>query len=96
VLIPLIWGFHQEQPPFLDETGISGNIDLTLDCILSNWKELKHELNRNGLDLVPGKAMMKVIIIRDNYQSSKITCSSSNEQPEDSNENSIRNDLKLR
>ncbi len=64
-LISQIWPYHQLEPPILDETGISQNIDLTLDCLMTDWKDLIRELNQHGLNLMPSKAMVKVIVIRD-------------------------------
>ncbi len=69
-LINLIWDYHYNEPPILDKTEILGNIDLTLDCIMTDWSDLKNALNRQGLDLVPGKAVMKVIVIRDSLSGS--------------------------
>jgi hypothetical protein len=64
-LIAIIWPYHQSEPPILDKTAIAGNIDLTMSCIMSNWQDVEAELNRHGLNLVPGKALMNVIVIRD-------------------------------
>jgi len=65
-----------KQPPFIDETGITEKIDYVYDGRLlkeindnrrtSNTFELYRSLLKKvGLDLVPGKKMMKVVVIRD-------------------------------
>lgn len=51
--------------PYLDETGISGNIDITFDALLTDLDQVVAELRKNGLDLVRGKKKMRVIVIRD-------------------------------
>jgi len=50
---------------YLDETGISGNIDITLDCIMNDLDDLKRGLQVNGLDLVKGEKEMQVVVIQD-------------------------------
>lgn len=65
VLIHEIWSYHQLEPPFIDETGITSNIDLEVDAILTDLKDFRNSLRKNGLDLVKGKKEMKVIVIRD-------------------------------
>lgn len=49
--------------PLIDETGITSNIDITLDCI--DFDQLRASLRKYGLDLVPGEKLMKVIVVRD-------------------------------
>lgn len=51
--------------PYFDETGITTNIDITIDALLTSWQEVIKALQKNGLDLVAGKKRMKVLIIRD-------------------------------
>jgi len=48
-----------------DETGIEGNIDISLDCVLFNIHEVKKNLQAMGLDLVPVEEEKKAIVIRD-------------------------------
>jgi thiol-disulfide isomerase/thioredoxin len=50
---------------YLDETGITGNIDITLDCIMNDLTDLRKALQANGLDLVKGEKEMKVVVIWD-------------------------------
>ena len=60
-----IWSYHQEDTVFVDETGIKYNIDLNIHCVMTDLKEIKKELQKNGLDLILGEREMKVIVIRD-------------------------------
>ena len=64
-LIYIIWGENQDEPFFADETGITGNIDLDLNCLLTDFNDLKNELKKNGLELVQGRKEMNAIVIRD-------------------------------
>ncbi|MBN9383533.1 MAG: TlpA family protein disulfide reductase [Chitinophagaceae bacterium] len=57
--------YHQRDLVILDESGFSGNMDIDMDCIPENFDDLKKALKSNGLDLVPGKKEMKVLVIRD-------------------------------
>lgn len=50
---------------FIDETRLTGNIDLEIDTLMTNWDELRKGLRRNGLDLIPGVRTMKVLAISD-------------------------------
>jgi thiol-disulfide isomerase/thioredoxin len=47
----------------IDETGIVGNIDITLNCV--DLDDIKKSLQENGLELVRGEKEMKVLVIRD-------------------------------
>jgi thiol-disulfide isomerase/thioredoxin len=53
-----------EQGPFIDETGIKGDIDFEFD---KNWsfEECRKYFNGLGLDIVKSKKEMKVVVIRD-------------------------------
>lgn len=51
--------------PFIDKTGIEGNIDFELDAVFTDMKDVKRGLQKIGLDLVPGVKEMKVVVIRD-------------------------------
>ena len=64
-LVSIMWGLYQLGPPFIDETGIEGNIDITLEGVLTDFEDFKKALERNGLKLEKGKKTMKVIVIRD-------------------------------
>jgi hypothetical protein len=54
-----------DKGPFYDETGINGNIDITLDADLTRFEEIKRELQKHDLDLVKGPKEMQVLVIRD-------------------------------
>ncbi|SFU75563.1 Peroxiredoxin [Pustulibacterium marinum] len=62
-LLKLIWGYHQEGPPFVDETGITYNIDITLDGIFNDLKSIQKSLARYGLALTLKERDIKVIVI---------------------------------
>jgi thiol-disulfide isomerase/thioredoxin len=51
--------------PILDETGITGNIDLTVDWLNNDFDSIKKALEANGLNLVQDEKEMKVLIIKD-------------------------------
>lgn len=51
--------------PIIDETGIEGNLDITMDCVLTDFDSVKQALRANGLDLVKGEKDMQVLVIRD-------------------------------
>ncbi len=58
-------GRDPQTEVYLDETGITDNVDITLDCIMSDLSDIKKALQANGLDLVKGEKEMAVIVIRD-------------------------------
>jgi hypothetical protein len=64
-IINFLAASFQNGPPFIDETGINENIDLTIHALVTDFDEIKASLNENGLDLVKGEKEMKVIVIRD-------------------------------
>ena len=57
--------YHQTEPPFIDETDITTNIDISIDALLTDLHDIKEALIRIGLDLVKTEKEMKVIVIRD-------------------------------
>ena len=59
---------NEDWLPFMDETGISGNIDIALDADLTSFEGVRKELQRHGLDLVKAKRRMKVLVIREGDQ----------------------------
>ncbi|WP_188650883.1 TlpA family protein disulfide reductase [Yeosuana aromativorans] len=67
-ILLLLWGNNQVGPPFLDETGITENIDIELDAILTDFEQLKKELEKNGLLLEQKTKDMKVIVISDTQE----------------------------
>jgi hypothetical protein len=54
----------QNYPILLDETGYTGNIDLELNCQLSNLIALNKELSRYGLQLIQKEKMMDIGVIK--------------------------------
>lgn len=64
-LIGMIWAHQQMGPDFVDETGIEGNIDLKMDCVMTDLEAVRKELQKNGLDLVKAEREMKALVIRD-------------------------------
>lgn len=65
-IIVRLYRAQQLGPPFIDATGINGNIDITIDADLSDINEFKSALKKQGLELVYGKKEMKVVVIKDN------------------------------
>ncbi|MFS2185606.1 TlpA family protein disulfide reductase [Mucilaginibacter sp. Mucisp84] len=63
-LIRMLWAHHEDKV-FIDETNIKGNIDIKLDCIMTDLNDVKKALQKNELDLVEGQKDMKVLVIRD-------------------------------
>lgn len=66
----LVYWIKGNQWPKLifDDTGISGNIDINLDCIPTDFDDLNRALKKNGLYLMPSARPMKVVVIRDQKQ----------------------------
>lgn len=54
-----------EERPFIDATAIENNIDINIDADLTNLEDVRKELRRYGLDLVPGNMKMKVLVVKD-------------------------------
>jgi hypothetical protein len=53
------------EKDIVDETNITGNIDIRMNCLLTDEKDVKRGLQIYGLDLIPGEKAMKVLVIRD-------------------------------
>jgi thiol-disulfide isomerase/thioredoxin len=64
-LLIKLTGLYPYDSLFLDETGIDGNIDITLEGELDNFNKLRKALQKNGLDLLQGEKLMTVVVIRD-------------------------------
>ena len=56
---------NNERLAFVNETGITSNIDFTIDTDMTSYDSIRTVLQKNGLDLVKGEKEMKVIVIRD-------------------------------
>lgn len=54
----------QTSPPIIDETGHLGNVDLELNCQLSDLAALNGELAKYGLRLIEKEKMMEIGVIR--------------------------------
>ncbi|MBB6271867.1 thiol-disulfide isomerase/thioredoxin [Pedobacter cryoconitis] len=65
MLINILEAHNQEGAPFIDETNLPWNIDISFNAVLSDFNDLKHALKEKGLDLVKGEKDTQVIIISD-------------------------------
>ena len=55
----------QRSLPFIDETGIEGEIDIDINANVNVLDEMIESLRENGLILKKEKRPMKVVVIRD-------------------------------
>jgi thiol-disulfide isomerase/thioredoxin len=62
-LIRALWAMHQDEPPFIDDTGIKGNVDLIINNGTYDLTEVIPELRKNGMDLIKDKRLMKILVI---------------------------------
>jgi thiol-disulfide isomerase/thioredoxin len=53
------------QPPFIDGTGLKGNIDFTIDADMTSIPDMRRALKLQGLDLVEERMMFSVLVIRE-------------------------------
>lgn len=53
------------QEPFVDCTGISGNIDITVEADMTNLQAIQVAIRKQGLELVKSTQVMDVLVIRD-------------------------------
>lgn len=60
----------QAYPPIFDETGIEENIDLDLNCHMSNLDALNAELKKYGLQLIEKQKLSRIAVIRQKRKSS--------------------------
>jgi hypothetical protein len=51
--------------PFVDETGLTENIDLTVNALLPNFDEFRSALKDNGIELTERDRLMPCIVIGD-------------------------------
>lgn len=51
--------------PLLNETGIEGEIDISLKAVMTNLNEVRRALKKSGLDIIRDEKDMHVIVIRD-------------------------------
>lgn len=59
------FGFDNSKVPVIDETGITGNIDITMSGLQIDFETIRRALRANGLDLIEGRKEMRVLVIRD-------------------------------
>jgi AhpC/TSA family/Protein of unknown function (DUF3738) len=65
-LIKYLWAHNQFEPPFVDSTGIVGNVDIHLQVFaFDSLDKIKEALRENGLDLVLSQKDMDVVVIGD-------------------------------
>jgi len=64
-LLEVIWSYHQLEPPLIDATGITENVDITLEAVMTDFKDVNRALTENGLGLIRRYKEMKVLVIRD-------------------------------
>ncbi len=57
--------FQVMEIPFVDESGMKGNIDFTLDADMTNLEDVRTQLRKQGFDLVEGTKTLNAIVIRD-------------------------------
>lgn len=62
-LIRIISGYHPNDPPILNETGITKPIDITIDALLTELDDIQIALQKNGLALIKGEKMMQVLVV---------------------------------
>lgn len=51
--------------PFLDCTGITGNIDFSIEADMTDMKDVQRHLDQYGLSLIMSSAPMKVLVLSD-------------------------------
>jgi thiol-disulfide isomerase/thioredoxin len=49
----------------IDETGIDYKIDIKIEALMTDINEVRPELQKNGLDLVKGDRVMKVLVLKE-------------------------------
>ncbi|MEJ0055980.1 MAG: redoxin domain-containing protein [Bacteroidota bacterium] len=54
-----------EESPIIDETGITGNIDFSLNADMTSIEDIRRAIQKQGFDMVKGKKVMKAVVIRD-------------------------------
>lgn len=64
VIIQLLDHYFPYGEPILDETGIKGNIDLSMAAVLSDREDLRKGLEKAGIVMEKGEKLMKVIVLK--------------------------------
>jgi thiol-disulfide isomerase/thioredoxin len=65
MLIFALEAMNKTNIPYIDRTGIIGNIDLNLSSGTYFQEDSREELRQNGFELIKDSTMMNVIVIRD-------------------------------
>ena len=52
------------RKPLIDETGLSGEYDFSMDWVMGNKESLHEELRKLGLELVEGKRRVEMLVVR--------------------------------
>src|SRR5690606_32279654 len=47
--------------PYLDESGLQGNIDIEIDALMLDEEQIRHALQKYGLDIVKAYKPMQVV-----------------------------------
>jgi len=60
----IIWQIWVYNPleVVIDETGITGNIDIQINAILTDFDDFRNALKKQGLDIIRGERVMKAIV----------------------------------
>lgn len=65
-ILSVIRQYNNQQPiPFIDETGITGNIDISFNAVMTNLEDVRKTLSKQGLLLEIAHKEMTVLVIRD-------------------------------
>jgi hypothetical protein len=66
-----IWTFHQKEAPIIDETGIEGNIDFSIEAIFTDITSIQEALRKQGLTLSKKYKEMSVLVIKEKANSAR-------------------------
>ncbi len=64
IIVKLFYS-HQVGPLFIDDTGITGNIDIEINADLTDFSAFKNALEKQGIYLVKDTRPVRVLVIRD-------------------------------
>lgn len=56
--------YSGETIPFLDETGISHNVDFFIEADMTDFSEVQHEIQKYGLSFVRGTRPMQTLVLK--------------------------------
>jgi hypothetical protein len=74
VLLETLFINNQMQPPFIDQTGIDFKIDLKLEAIMFDIKDVQKALLKQGLRLIRGEREMNVIVLKPKNKNVAANC----------------------